>query len=854
MDSHPPSLGLPLSSSSAQRAPAPFALEGPFLPSSSSSFSSSTATDDFTSALLSAHHSSRPEGDLSWSFGVVEGGGAGAGRSGGGKQVAPGARGGGVGAPSVSSSTTGAANLLNYLHYSLRPPAPTTPNTVLAFLQPSFSSSVLLPSGPRTVPPAPIPSTTFPYYSSFPSPGGAYGLGLTLPADESGGSSSSGGSTTTVLGDPFPNAYLSTDGIAPMDIHGGSSCSSLEGFSPVEGGGAVQATSGPSFGWNIASNMQYLPTPVNSRSTTAFPSSTSHRRSLSPVATTTRTMYGYDGPPLTARNLARNPSSSPAAEAVEMPSTSETDLPSPGQAFTSLRFSHSVQGSEYTSADGGGLAQLPAPFFATPHLALEGNNSNYIAVPPPPPVLPQPAQGRGRALYRPPLQHQSVPSASSSAKKQVEVEKVSKETTTAGDEEGRESKRVRLDVPLSTTGGEPDSEADAEGSDDEGFLDAVVLPLEPPKPASPKPTLKPAAPPARLGRKPALSAGSSRLTASSTSSSPSRPSLVKNKQAVDVGAGEEEWASETELFAPFEPKDVLLDEEGNEITFSATTSNPSSFVYDTAIPAWRTYRRNFLSLPLSLSLPSSVRLSDLHTSSSASSIVQLEASLTSATYPKGQNVELLQFDASRSLKQAQTLGRQTLSPASKPVAPPPSTSTRRKSSSSTPSPSTAAETPTQTLSTTFSRIQYRHATANHPMMSSGADDARFVLLCKVYAVHADGTESELGGWRSAKVVVRGRSPGNFAKKGKGKKGGKEGKGGRKRKAEEEDDDEEAEDVENDEEDDQDSGKKSKKRPRLAPSASSSGSSPSSPSSSTIATGGKQLDPTGRTRAASAALR
>ncbi|GAA5911070.1 hypothetical protein JCM5296_002452 [Sporobolomyces johnsonii] len=251
------------------------------------------------------------------------------------------------------------------------------------------------------------------------------------------------------------------------------------------------------------------------------------------------------------------------------------------------------------------------------------------------------------------------------------------------------------------------------------------------------------------------------------STSTARPSLSRDlRPSVDVGSSGT-WESETEFFSAFETKTELLDEKGVSAAFTPELTTPSSFTYDESLSCWLTYRRNFITLSASLALPASLDLAALHTSTNVLPISHFEVGLTSMTFPKGTNVELLQFDATRSLPKAKTLGRQQLvSVSSKPSqsCATPSRRTLQRSSSS----SSDSEMP---YMTTFTRVQYRHSTANHPSGSNTADDARFVVRATLFAVHADGSETTLGTWGSAKLVVRGRSPGSFEKTKKKREGG-----------------------------------------------------------------------------------
>lgn len=179
--------------------------------------------------------------------------------------------------------------------------------------------------------------------------------------------------------------------------------------------------------------------------------------------------------------------------------------------------------------------------------------------------------------------------------------------------------------------------------------------------------------------------------------------------------------------------------------------------------------------------------------------------------PGGREVGLVQFDSSRSLRRAGGV-------MDKFVWLPPSTTTsatslpssnyhfpKRPSTNNTPTP---ANSSSKTVSTSFSRIQFRHATANNGKANQVQE--RFVLVVKVFAL-IDGSrvgggvggmggmggemgyeEIEVGEWKSGKLIVRGRSPKNFnssstssrVKGGKSSVIGSGGGGNRKRNWEE----------------------------------------------------------------------
>ncbi|BGP34690.1 hypothetical protein JCM10296v2_006512 [Rhodotorula toruloides] len=266
-----------------------------------------------------------------------------------------------------------------------------------------------------------------------------------------------------------------------------------------------------------------------------------------------------------------------------------------------------------------------------------------------------------------------------------------------------------------------------------------------------------------------ISATSSFMSTSTSATSPAtspvrttstRQSLHKPLEVIDV-AEIGEWTSETDFFGPWRQKEDVrvFDAHGNEVTLSPTIGNPSSFTYDSTLKRWRTYRRNFITLTIALDSP--LALDTLRTSHSLSPIKHVEVGLTSATFPKGANAELLQLDGNRKLRDAVTLGRQVLE---SPVPPPKVDEERPQDAETSPTP--------HRYTSTFRRVQFRHSTANHPSLAANATDKHFLVRCTLYAVHEDETVVELGGWNSAMLIVRGRSPGNFGEDGKGKKSSK----------------------------------------------------------------------------------
>ncbi|GAA6056563.1 hypothetical protein NBRC10513_001042 [Rhodotorula toruloides] len=237
-----------------------------------------------------------------------------------------------------------------------------------------------------------------------------------------------------------------------------------------------------------------------------------------------------------------------------------------------------------------------------------------------------------------------------------------------------------------------------------------------------------------------------------------RQSLHKPLEVIDV-AEIGEWTSETDFFGPWRQKEDVrvFDAHGNEVTLSPDIGNPSSFTYDSTLKRWRTYRRNFLTLTISLDSP--LALDTLRTSHSLSPINHVEVGLTSATFPKGANAELLQLDGNRKLRDAVTLGRQVLQ----------SVVGHNKVDEERPQEDAETSPAPHRYTSTFRRVQFRHSTANHPSLAANATDKHFLVRCTLYVVHEDETVVELGGWNSAMLIVRGRSPGNFGEDGKGKK-------------------------------------------------------------------------------------
>ncbi|GAA6052160.1 hypothetical protein JCM3770_001247 [Rhodotorula araucariae] len=280
---------------------------------------------------------------------------------------------------------------------------------------------------------------------------------------------------------------------------------------------------------------------------------------------------------------------------------------------------------------------------------------------------------------------------------------------------------------------------------------------------------------------------------------PKRPALFRPEPTRVAGLTRgSEWNSASEFWAPWREHGVLLDAEGKEVPLCAEIETPSSFDFDSDIDAWLTYRRNFLSLRVTVSVPLGVPLSSLRLRPSPSApcgppIDHLEATLSAHMFPKGTPVELLQFEATRSLRTAAPIGPAALAlvdpaTAAAPTVPPAPAAEPAilvSSSDNDDGDTMDASSPPVRLEqqhrAQFARVQFRSSTANGPAAQSrvklaagGADDARFVVRCVVRAVPAAVSsagagagdsggvdDGVVGAWESAPLCVRGRSPGNF---------------------------------------------------------------------------------------------
>ncbi|GAA6021256.1 hypothetical protein JCM10207_002591 [Rhodosporidiobolus poonsookiae] len=698
-----------------------------------------------------------------------------------------------------------------------------------------------------------------------------------IAAPSSSHSHSDSFSSSAFSSDETTTSFAASDGIAPAALHT-SSASSVESFSPTLGQGegmqgfappAVEAvfqsgarTTSYTHSTYAATSPAYAPAQAFARR----PSTASYYTLPSPF-------QPHTAPPLPQPHPLPPPFAAPLTQA-------QGGFPSPTQAFTSLIRGPSLPSSEYDSTSGslsqttighgggiggvGGagrydLARLPYPPPPPPAqpralYAPQPPPQQQLGLAPPPPWL-------AYAAYPPAAPLPSLPSLPSpTARVEKAIPSVSSAAFAPLSEPPATTQRAHKDVPASPgsagASARPSRAAKEKalrglrGVDDavdevadEDVVDAgeprrvrkakakakavrvVDAPeveeddsLDPPEPFEPStsrgqdtaytprkrsPTTRPTRR-ASTGSSASTAAGNSSAAPSpalspTTAASKLRPALFKSKQAVVDTSQQGKWASSTQFFGPWTAGEGLLNAQGQRVDLAPTIANPSSFAYDPQLDTWLTYRRNFLSLPLSLVLPSSAPLSSLSTSAHSAPVERLEVTLSSATFPTGADVELLQFDTTRSLKDARTLGAQEMR--------------------AVPHDAGAGEDDgagRTVYSSTFTRVQYRHSTANHPSTTGGApsssspsspssspststalaaaangtgtSDAYFTMRCALSALHADGSRTELGAWESAKVVVRGRSPGNWRKAaaGEGKKGRK-GKG-KKRAKEEEDDD------------------------------------------------------------------
>ncbi|GAA5954112.1 hypothetical protein JCM3765_005293 [Sporobolomyces pararoseus] len=230
---------------------------------------------------------------------------------------------------------------------------------------------------------------------------------------------------------------------------------------------------------------------------------------------------------------------------------------------------------------------------------------------------------------------------------------------------------------------------------------------------------------------------------------PPRKRTKRTATTTQAFSSSEDWISDVNFWAPFQVTSSLIEHKGESIGFSTSITNPSSFYYDQELESWLTYRRNFLSFDASIIFNLPTDPSSLHTSTNTSPISRFESSLESFTYPRGSSIGLLQFDTSRSVAKAVPVQAQQFSP--------------RLPKSNRNSVTTAVPLRCSTYSTTFARIQFSASTSNHPHAQSTSFDYYFANQVTLVAVHEDGTKTEIGSWGSAKLIVRGRSPGQFEK-------------------------------------------------------------------------------------------
>ncbi|GAA5820158.1 hypothetical protein JCM10212_000266 [Sporobolomyces blumeae] len=308
------------------------------------------------------------------------------------------------------------------------------------------------------------------------------------------------------------------------------------------------------------------------------------------------------------------------------------------------------------------------------------------------------------------------------------------------------------------------------GSDDDDEGDEYLPPgaaRRSSRSSTPKPFKKGPAEPVASGSKSRQAS-----TSMTTTKSRTKPTLVRKIATQAPATLGRAWESTSAFWAPFELLTEILDSNGTPNEVDTLIQNPSSFTYSPETSSWLTYRRNFMSLDVYVTLPTSTpELSALHTSSSASPIAYFEVTLSSMMYPNGNDVELLQFDSTRSLPKAKTVKPHRLErfEGTRPTfGQQPSLSRARNAlSGSLPPPS--SNLATTSYSTSFSKVQYRASTSNHPAASPENADWRFVMRAVLTAVHDDGSESTIGMWDSNRLVVRGRSPGCFGQQATTKK-------------------------------------------------------------------------------------
>ncbi|KAL8283910.1 hypothetical protein RQP46_005342 [Phenoliferia psychrophenolica] len=220
------------------------------------------------------------------------------------------------------------------------------------------------------------------------------------------------------------------------------------------------------------------------------------------------------------------------------------------------------------------------------------------------------------------------------------------------------------------------------------------------------------------------------------------------------------------FFGRFEQLCCIVDSAGKVHDLSPGLT-PPAFEYDLAMREWICYRRNYISIAIGLTCPTNQRTqlftADPSKTAHSSPITSFSISIDSRSHPSATPVVLLQFDPSRKLRLARPVDPQLiqLGLSSSPNSPSATQHAYSTPPSSSSSSSSSAFVPTRERrsSATFTRLQYRSATANNGKQSHTQE--RYIAIVRLDAVRADGTMEEVGRWTSKPFIVRGRSPKNF---------------------------------------------------------------------------------------------
>ncbi|KAM0746069.1 hypothetical protein T439DRAFT_330053 [Meredithblackwellia eburnea MCA 4105] len=209
------------------------------------------------------------------------------------------------------------------------------------------------------------------------------------------------------------------------------------------------------------------------------------------------------------------------------------------------------------------------------------------------------------------------------------------------------------------------------------------------------------------------------------------------------------------LFGGFTPVCDLVNSKREKIDLLPSLC-PPKFDIDPELHEFVCYRRNYISLSVSIALPcandSQIWVDGNEgIAQPVSPVASLRVTIECLSYPTtSKPIQLLQFEPSRKLRLA------------RPVLPHDITLTEME-----PKPRTPGRHP-QVASTSFVRLQFRSATANNGKPSHTQE--HFVMVVRMDAVTEDGSVIEYGRWTSRRFIVRGRSPKNFVP-GRGRKGG-----------------------------------------------------------------------------------